>query len=190
MNSFKRSVYTYPYFNLPVIPFSNKGKGYSKGIDIFWRDSRTFESTDYWISYSYLDTKREFRNYPSIAYPTFATPHTFSIVTKRWFPEITSMIGLTYTFATGRPYFNPNNPEFLGDKAKNYNNLSISCSYLTNIFNSFTIIFFSLDNLPGFSNVFGYRYSSDGKIKQPVLPTSLRAAFIGMFINLGQANPY
>jgi len=186
----KGTVYTYPYFELPVMPFSNQGKGYSKGIDVFWRDRMTFTYTDYWISYSYLDTKREFSNYPTIAFPTFATPHTFSIVTKHWIPAITTSLGVTYTFATGRPYFNPNNPEFLGDKAKNYNNLSLSFSYLTNIFNSFTIIFFSVDNVPGFRNVFGYRYSTNGRYKEPVLPTALRSAIIGMFINIGQSNPY
>ncbi len=186
----KGTVYTYPYFELPVMPFSSQGKGYSKGIDVFWRDRMTFTYTDYWISYSYLDTKREFSNYPTIAFPTFATPHTFSIVTKHWIPAITTSLGVTYTFATGRPYFNPNNPEFLGDKAKNYNNLSLSFSYLTNIFNSFTIIFFSVDNVPGFRNVFGYRYSTNGRYKEPVLPTALRSAIIGMFINIGQSNPY
>jgi hypothetical protein len=186
----KGTVYTYPYFELPMVSYSNLGKGYAKGVDIFWRDRVTFTYTDYWISYSYLDTKREFSNYPTLAFPTFATPHTFSIVTKHWIPAITTSIGVTYTFATGRPYFNPNNPEFLGDRAKDYNNLSLSLSYLTNIFNSFTIIFFSVDNLPGFRNVFGYRYSTDGTYKEPVVPTALRSAIIGIFINLGQANPY
>lgn len=189
-NLTKGTIQTYPFYNVPEVPFSNDGTGYAKGIDVFWRDKETFDYTDYWISYSYLDTKREYRSYPSIASPTFSTPHTFSIVAKRWIPAIASMVGLTYTFATGRPYFNPNNPEFLGDRAKNFQNLSLNASILTNIFNSFTVIFFSIDNVLGYENIYGYNYSTDGTIRAPVLPTSLRSAFVGMFISLGESNPY
>lgn len=186
----KGTVFTHPYFNLPFTPFSNDGKGYAKGFDVFWRDKETFKYTDYWISYSYLDTKREFRNYPTLATPTFASPHTLSVVAKHWIPSLMSLVGVTYTFSKGRTYFNPNNPEFLGDRAKDYHNLSMSFSYLTNIFNSFAVVFFSIDNIIGYNNIFGYRYSTDGSISSPVLAPSLRSAFIGMFISLGESNPY
>lgn len=186
----KGTVFTYPYFNLPFVPFSNDGKGYAKGFDIFWRDKETFKYTDYWISYSFLDTKREFRNYPGLATPTFASPHTLSVVAKHWIPSLMSLVGATYTFSKGRTYFNPSNPEFLGDKAKDYHNLSISFSYLTSIFNNFTVVYFSIDNIIGYNNIFGYRYSSDGTVSSPVLAPALRSAFIGMFISLGETNPY
>ena len=189
-NLAKGTVFTYPYINLPPVPFSNDGSGYAKGIDIFWRDRETFDLTDYWLSYSYLDTKRDFVNYPTLASPTFATPHTFSAVVKHWVPEITTSFGITYTFATGRPYYNPNNLEFLGDKAKNYNNLSLNASYLTTIFDNFTVIFFSIDNIVGFKNIFGYNYSTDGTVRRPVEPTADRAIFLGMFISVGQASPF
>lgn len=189
-NLAKGTVYTYPYYDLPIVPFSNNGSGYAKGVDIFWRDKETFDYTDYWISYSYLDTKRDYSNYPTLAAPTFSAPHTFSIVAKRWIPEIASMIGLTYTFASGRPYFNPNNPVFLSDRAKNFQNLSFNASILTNVFNSFTVIFFSVDNLLGYENIYGYNYSSDGSRSAPILPPALRTVFIGMFISIGETNPY
>lgn len=189
-NLVKGTVYNYPYFNLPLVPFSNDGKGYAKGLDVFWRDSGTLRNCDYWISYSYLDTKREFSNYPSMVFPTFASPHTFSIVFKRWFESISSLVALTYVHASGRPYFNPNNPEFLGDRTDSYNNLSVNISYVARWFGSYSVIFFSIDNLPGFANVFGYRYSSDGKISNPVLPATLRSAFLGVFISIGEENQY
>lgn len=189
-NLAKGTIFTYPYFNLPTVPFSSNGKGYAKGLDIFWRDKATFENTDYWISYSYLDTKRDYKNYPTLAAPPFSAPHTFSIVAKRWIQPIATLVGLTYSFATGRPYFNPKNPEFLGDRAKNYQNLSLNASHLTSIFGNFTVIFFSIDNLLGYENLYGYNYSSDGKINAPVLPPALRTFFIGCFISLGESNPY
>lgn len=186
----KGTTYTYPYFNLPLVEFSNNGSGYAKGIDIFWRDRETIPSSEYWVSYSYLDTKRNFRNFPSLAPPTFSTPHTFSIVAKHWVQSITTFFGATYSFATGRPYFNPNNPEFLGDRAKSYHNLSLNASILTNVFGNFTVIFCSIDNLLGINNIYGYNYSSDGKIREGIVAPALRSAFIGMFISLGETNPY
>lgn len=186
----KGTVFTHPYFNLPDVKFNNGGKGYAKGIDIFWKDNETFKYGYYWLSYTYLDTKREYLNYPTLAAPPFSTPHTFSAVFKYWLNDITTFVGMTYSFATGRPYFNPNNPVFLGDKAKNYHNLSLNFSYITNIFNNFSVVFFSIDNIIGYNNVYGYRYSSDGTKKSPVLAPALRSAFIGMFISIGQINPY
>jgi hypothetical protein len=188
----KGTVYTYPYFNLPLVPMSNAGSGYAKGIDIFWRDKESLGLAEYWISYSYLDTKRNFRNYPVMAAPTFSTPHTFSLVAKSWIQDITSLISLTYSFATGRPYFNPNNPDvlFLDDYTKGYHNLSLNASYVTSLFGNFTVAFFSVDNILGINNIYTYRYSDDGKVKAPVHAPALRNAFFGLFISLGESNPY
>jgi hypothetical protein len=186
----KGTIYTYPILNVPVVPFSNDGAGYAKGIDVFWRDGKTFPNCDYWVSYSCLDTKREYSNYPTMAFPTFAAPHTLSIVFKRWFESITSFLAFTYIHASGRPYFNPNNPEFLGDRTDSYNNLSMNISYVARWFKSYSVIFFSVDNLLGFANVYGYRYSTDGKIRNPVLPPSLRSVFLGIFISIGEENQY
>ena len=189
-NLVRGTVYNYPYFNLPVVPFSNDGNGYAKGIDVFWRDGASLQNCDYWVSYSFIDTKRIFSNYPTTAFPTFAAPHTFSVVFKRWFESISAFAALTYVHASGRPYFNPNNPEFLGDRGSSYDNLSLNISFIAKWFGSYSVIFFSIDNLPGFANVYGYRYSTDGKIVAPVLPPTLRSAFLGVFISIGETNQY
>ena len=44
--------------------YDNSGTGYARGIDIFWRDKKTIPLADYWISYSYLDTKRNYQDFP------------------------------------------------------------------------------------------------------------------------------
>ncbi|MGE5436908.1 MAG: TonB-dependent receptor [Syntrophothermus sp.] len=168
---------------LQNIPVTNLGKGYAKGIDVFWRDRLFINNTDYWLSYSYLDTKREYKNYPTIAIPPFAAKHTFSFVLKHYVESISTSFGLTYTHATGRTYYNPNNQNFLSDRTKSYNNLSLNAAYLTYLLGNYTVIFFSVDNLPGFANIYGYRYSSDGVRNMAIIPTQLRAFFIGCFIN-------
>lgn len=168
--------------------YNNSGSGYAKGIDIFWRDKKTISGGDYWISYSYLDTKRNYRNFPAMAAPVFATPHTVSVVYKHYIQLLSTIFGATYTFATGRPYYNPNNPVFMADKTDSYNNFSISGSYLTNILGNFTVVYFSAGNLFGTENVYGYRYSRDGQKSNPVLSPSVRTVFFGVFISFGGDN--
>ncbi len=169
---------------------NNSGDGYARGIDVFWRDKQTIKNVDYWISYTYLDTKRKYRYYPELLQPTFATPHTVSVVYKQAIPSVKMSVGFTYTFATGRPYYYFNNPPtYNGPDIKgttiNYNNLSINGSYLTSIKGNFTVVFLGVNNILGINNVYGYRFSPDASIRTPITPQSLRTIFIGMFVSIG-----
>ncbi len=166
----------------------NSGYGYSRGIDIFYRDNKTIRYADYWISYSFLDTKRNYHNYPVEATPAFAAQHVANIVGKYFIAKISTSIGATYTYASGRTYYNPNNEIFLSDKTKDYHNFSMNISYLTSIANQFTIIYFSVENIFGISNVFGYRYSPDGAVRKPIAPSAPRSIFLGVFITFGDGN--
>ena len=70
------------------------------------RDKKSIKNFDYWISYSYLDTKRDYLNYPEELEPNFAAHHTASIVMKRFVTKWKAGFNVTYSFATGRPYYN------------------------------------------------------------------------------------
>ncbi|MBN2174125.1 MAG: TonB-dependent receptor [Bacteroidales bacterium] len=184
-----RNLVKFDSLYLPVeSTYNNDGNGYARGIDIFWRD-RSFASHDYWISYSYIDTKRNYKDYPVAAMPTFVSNHNLSVVYKYYISKITSQIGFTYRFASGRPYYNPANPDFLSDRTKAYNDLSFNISYLTELWDNFTIVYFSVSNIPGFDNVFGYRYSlspdSNGNYNSyAITPGATRFVFLGVFISL------
>ncbi|MEO8146255.1 MAG: TonB-dependent receptor [Bacteroidia bacterium] len=162
------------------------GFGYAKGIDVFYRDKKTIKYGDFWISYSYLDTKRLYSDFPIETTPTFGAKHTFTTVFKYFFPKISLSAGFTYTYSSGRPYYNPNAKVYLSDKTKPYNNLSLNFSYLTSIAKHFTVIAFSVNNVLGFENVFSYNYSSDGLRRDAVGQTSLRSFFIGVFVSIGE----
>jgi hypothetical protein len=95
--------------------FNNNGDGFAKGFDIFWRQNGKIRNTDYWVSYSYLETERDYRNYPTAARPSFASKHNLSIVTKHWIKDGKSQNGFRYQFASGRNYTNPNEPGFLNN---------------------------------------------------------------------------
>jgi hypothetical protein len=86
--------------------YNNNGSGYAQGVEFFWRDKKSIKNFDYWISYSFLDTKRDYLNYPLRLTPDFAAAHTLSLVTKRFFMDIKTGFNFTYSYATGRSYYN------------------------------------------------------------------------------------
>ncbi len=163
----------------------NSGYGYAKGFELFYRDKKTFRRADYWISYSFLDTKRLYRDFPVETMPSFAAKHSASLVFKYFFPKISLAPSLTYVYSSGRPYYNPNNPVYLGDQTRDYHNLSLNFSYLTSIGKNFTVVVLSVGNILGVNNVFTYNYSSDGSHRYAVGPTAARMLFAGVFINIG-----
>lgn len=168
--------------------YSNTGNGFAKGIDVFWRDN-SFSNIDYWISYSYIDTERNYQNFVSTATPYFVSNHNLSVVYKHFIPQISSQLGLTYKFASGRPFYNPENPDFLSDRTQSYNDLSLNFSYLTSIGKHFTIVHFSVGNVFGWDQTFGYRYSlkpnENGNYESyEIKPGAKRFLFLGVFISI------
>jgi CarboxypepD_reg-like domain/TonB-dependent Receptor Plug Domain len=167
---------------------NNAGQGYAQGFDVFFRDRKTFKSADIWLTYSFVDTQRDFANYPVEAMPTFASNHNASAVFKYFLGKPQMSLSMTYTFTSGRPYFNPNNPVFMADRTPPVHLVNFSGAYLTRIAKHFTIIYFSSDNLLNALPIFGYRYSADGRTRTPVNPAQGRSFFIGFIINISKKN--
>lgn len=169
-----------PQFNSQ---FSNLGSGYAAGIDFFWRDNKSIKNLDYWASYSYLNTERDFRDFPERATPNFAPAHSLSLVTKYWVEDWRSQIGVSYNYGSGRPYDNPNTSGFLAEKTKPFNSLNVNWAYLIS---QQKILFFSVSNVTGFRNVNGYQYANtpnmDGIFeRRAIRPTADAFFVIGFF---------
>jgi hypothetical protein len=175
---------------------SNKGYGEAKGFELFWRDRKTFKDVDYWISYSYLDTKRDYLNYPNLLQPNFAANHTASLVIKKFVTKIKTQFNASYTFATGRPYYNikydnANAKYTIADQGKtiSYNNMSLSVNYLPTIGKTnakrFIVWVLSVNNVLGNNLVYNYSYSNNGSRKEAVGPPAKRFFFIGCFLSFG-----
>ncbi len=173
----------------------NNGNGFAKGAEIFWRDKKTFKNIDYWVSYSYLDTKRDFMNYPITLTPSFAAEHTISVVAKKFVEKWKTGFNLSYTFASGRPYY-----DIITDNAnqniirhegtlKDYNGLNFSVNYLPNLgkkdSKAFTVLVLSISNVLGNKNIYGYNFSNDGLRSSAVLPPVNTFVFVGAFISFG-----
>lgn len=166
---------------------ANDGKGYARGLELFYRDKKSLPSVDFWVSYSWLDTKRKYIWYPLEVQPSYAANHVASLVAKKFFPKWKTSIGLAYNYATGRPYYNPNRPpeEFLKDRTPAYNNLSINASYLTTVRKSFAVFVLGITNVLNQEQIFGYRYSVDGTTRTAITPAAYRFFFVGAFFSWG-----
>lgn len=178
--------------NLNTSFFAN-GTGYAQGLDIFWRDNKSIKSLEYWISYSYLDTERFYKNYPEAATPSFVNRHNLSVVTKYWINGLKSQVGLGYQFASGRSYTDYNKPGFLQNKTKSHNNISFNWAYLLS---PQKILYVSISNVFGFRNGNGYEYASTPNSsgiypRRELRPAMDRFFFVGFFWTIsrdGKAN--
>jgi vitamin B12 transporter len=175
---------------------NNNGYGYAKGFEFFWRDKKTIKNLDYWISYSYLDTKRNYLNFPGEIRPSFAAAHTASFVAKKFVLKWKTGFNLSYNFATGRPYYNlsynnTQNKYVIKEEGKtiNYNSLSFSLNYLPNLGKpnkkTFAVFVLGVSNVLGQDQVFGYNFSQINNNKIAITPPSKRFAFVACFLSFG-----
>jgi len=151
-------------FNKPLaanpLDYSNAGSGSAEGIDLFWRDKETFKLTDYWISYSWINARRNYKDYPDLAIPGYVSEHNLSVVYKRFLESLRTYASVTYSFASSRPYHDPNLSEFMNAKTQPYNDISLSLTYLMELFGKQSVLHLMVNNLAGFDNIYGYNFSN------------------------------
>ena len=168
--------------------YSNGGSGFARGVDFFWRDSKSLKNFDYWLSYSFLDTERDYKNYLTKAQPDFANTHNLSIVGKYWVDKWRSQLGFSFAHASGRTYTNPNNPGFLNAKTKAFNSLSVNWAYLIS---PQKILYASVNNVLGFKNVNGYQYANTPDVngnynRRALQPATDQFFFVGFFWTISE----
>lgn len=176
------------------VAINNNGFGNAKGFELFWRDKKTIKNLDYWISYSFLDTKRDFLNFPFSVTPNFAAKHTASLVTKKFVQSIKTNFNASYNFNSGRPYYdiryNGSAYQF-NDRGviPDYHNVSFSINYLPSIgkkdAKAFAVYVLQVSNVFNIKQTYGYTYSYNGQRKEAIVPTSRMFVFIGAFISFG-----
>jgi hypothetical protein len=169
--------------------YNNTGSGYARGFDIFWRDSySSLKNVDYWISYSFLDTERDYRDFPERSIPVFASKHNISISYKQFFPKLRSFLSGTYTYASPRPYNDLNSDGFNTGRTKSYHDLSLTIAHMV----SENIgLFVMSTNVLGFNNVFGYEYgqniNEEGLYnRRAIIQPAKRFILIGVTITLSK----
>jgi vitamin B12 transporter len=79
---------------------SNSGDGYAQGVELFYRDRVSIKNTDFWLSYSWLDTKRKYRDFQfgpplPLPRPTAFRPSTstgFRATICSWVPPLPTAV--------------------------------------------------------------------------------------------------
>ncbi|HET6558931.1 MAG TPA: TonB-dependent receptor [Prolixibacteraceae bacterium] len=141
------------------LDYSNTGSGHAQGVDIFWRDKKTIDLSDYWISYSWINASRNYRDYQASATPNFVSEHNLSVVFKRFLEPLRTYASATYSFASSRPYHDPNLPGFMNSRTQSYNDISLSLTYMLELFGNASVLHLMVNNVTGFENVYGYNFS-------------------------------
>ena len=166
--------------------YSNEGYGKAQGVDVFWRDNKTFKETDYWVSYSFVDSKRDYMTFNQLATPSFLSKHNFSFVIKHFVQGLRTQFGATYNYASSRPYHDPNKPGFQNSDTPAYHDFSVNAAVLLkeNI-----ILYCSSSNLFGNENIFGYQFADQPNEQglyesRPIGQGAKRFIFMGLFITL------
>lgn len=183
-------------FGRDGLAINNNGYGDAKGFEIFWRDKKTIKNFDYWISYTYLDTKRDFLNFPFAITPNFAARHTASFVAKKFVMPIKTQFNASYTYSSSRPYYNilydNGQQQFkFTDRGRvpDFHNVSVSVNYIPSIgktnAKSFVVYVVSVNNILDTKQIYGYQYSYNGMRKEAIVPTSRMFVFIGAFLSFG-----
>ncbi|GAB1345741.1 TonB-dependent receptor [Cloacibacterium normanense] len=176
------------------IAVNNNGSGYAKGLELFWRDKKSLKNIDYWVSYSYLDSKRDYLNYTESLFPNFAAKHTLSVVAKKFVTNWKTGFNISYNYNSGRPYYNfvtENGNTVLKNQGfvKDYQAVNFSLNYLPNLgkkdARAFTVLVLSINNVLGTKNEFGYNFSSNGLKSRAIVPPTNTFVFIGAFISFG-----
>lgn len=176
------------------IAVNNNGSGYAKGVELFWRDKKSLKNIDYWVSYSYLDSKRDYLNYTESLFPNFAAKHTLSVVAKKFVTNWKTGFNISYNYNSGRPYYNfvtENGNIVLKNQGfvKDYQAVNFSLNYLPNLgkkdVRAFTVLVLSINNVLGTKNEFGYNFSSNGLKSRAIVPPTNTFVFIGAFISFG-----
>ncbi len=174
--------------------YSNNGDGQAKGLEFFWKDKKTFKTIDYWITYSYLNTQRDFLNFPIKMTPNFAAKHTLSLVAKKFVTPWKTQFNISYSYASGRPYYDivtDNGSNILREygSLKDYSSLNFSVNYLPNLgkkdTKAFTVFVLSVSNILGNNTIYGYNFSQDGRFKSPIIPPIKTFVFLGAFVSFG-----
>ena len=180
-NSLVKNLEEAPYYN-------NNGYGNAYGFDFYFRDKKTIKNGDFWVSYSYINSERDYMDYPELATPGFVSKHNLSLVYKHWVGKLKSFPSFSYQYGSPRLYTDPNKGGFQDQYMKPYHNLSVSWTYLIrqNI-----IVYASAKNVLGFDQEFGYTYSdtpnSEGVYdSQRIEPGAKRFFFLGCFITLSR----
>lgn len=181
----KAEIYYKDYSRLPLWEkgmLTARGYGYSTGLDLFVEDRASLKLVEYRLSYTYNLSRRRYLEYTQLTTPQYATRHNASLVVKWSIPRLRLILGLTDTYASGRPWHNPDRPGLMNDEVRPYNSLDLGLTFIPS---PKVIIHASATNILCRRNEFG----RDGN-GLPVLASADHFFYVGIYLTLGKKAAY
>ncbi|MDR2065633.1 MAG: TonB-dependent receptor [Prevotellaceae bacterium] len=163
--------------------FANAGSGHGYGVDLFWKSNAG--RLEYWLTYSYNNTKKQYDYFSEKIAPTYVAPHSFNITLKYWIAPLRSMVGTNYTVSSGTPYYSDANPYAKSGATPFRNRWDISWSYLPT---NWIVVHFGCQNVLGYQNIYGYEYSKiNAGAKRAITANDKRFIFLGVFVTFSKS---
>lgn len=192
---FKTEIYYKKYSNLWLWrnnKYTSDGYGDSKGFDLYFSDDKSIKNLKYSASYSYNDSKRLYSDFTEVSVPSFASKHNMKLNALYFISPIKTYLGVTQTFASGRPYNNPSLPGFNQSRTPVFSSLDANASILLS---KKVILYTSLSNILGRENIFTYRYAQNVNNEgfynyEPITASRKRFFYVGIFISLKNDSAY
>ena len=163
------------YHHLPLMEkgvWQSHGDGTSQGVDVYLEDHSLFRNLTTTLAYSFNDSKRLYRDYTEERMPDYASRHNLRLTAKYAIGK--TIIGLAESYTSGRHFPQGTTPY--------YNSVDVNLTYLLS---PKVIIYTSLNNIFGRTNVF--RYDTAGS---PVTASRDRFFYIGIFVSLKNNKAY
>jgi hypothetical protein len=202
VNSFRFEIYHKMHSDLPkenkLLNYDNGGSGFANGIDLILKTK--IVGIDGWISYGYIDTKRDWMDFDKDVRSSFDISHNIIRVAKYNIAE-NRQLGINAKYATGRPFtpiygsvFNPTNNLFEpiygltnSSRYPDYKRLDIRLTYFDQLFDYPVIAYVEGLNILNINNLFGYTYTPDYTQRQDIISYfGRRMVVIGAMINIGE----
>ena len=163
------------YRQLPLLEngvYQPHGYGTSQGVDVFLEDHSLFMNLTTTLSYSFNDSKRLYLDYTEESIPDYASRHNLRLTAKYAIGKV--IIGLSESYASGRHFPTGITPY--------YNSIDVNLTYLLN---PKVIVYTSLNNVIGRTNIF--RYDAKGN---SITASRDRFLYIGIFVSLKNNKAY
>ena len=163
------------YHHLPLMEkgvWQSHGDGTSQGVDVYLEDHSLFRNLTTTLAYSFNDSKRLYRDYTEERMPDYASRHNLRLTAKYAIGK--TIIGLAESYTSGRHFPQGTTPY--------YNSVDVNLTYLLS---PKVIIYTSLNNIFGRTNIF--RYDAAGS---PVTASRDRFFYIGIFVSLKNNKAY
>jgi len=177
-----KNLITYKEGDFYNVNFANDGYGYARGIDVFCKGY--IKMLEYWVSYSYIDSRRKYQSYTVEKMPDLISNNLLKFDLKYWYGPVKSLFGIGYHIDSGSySEFKINGVNKLM-KTPLRNSLTLNVSYLP--FKN-TVIHLSCQNVFGSNNIYGYTGSAITNRYMPITSISRQFFYLGVFITFSDS---